>query len=253
MLVQENEKSLVRIEDVLATGPVERGLYVAEGPRDLTYRVFDGLAELIRRQSLLHSPLSSFEGQASTLRSLGVGGHRRQSHIGQILWIDSGNVFDPYYLSAVARQKGVNPSRALRAVRVGRPFTAFQYHQMLANVPNAALVAPLHPPINPADFGGRAPALRSLGEGGAFWWTPLVVISDLIGLFYDPELPEDDMRRAFYQFLLRLSFLKEKAIVLAVLQEEQAPKGREDLLPRLLEMIRPQEVRVRQWMLEPAA
>jgi hypothetical protein len=79
---------------------------------------------------------------------------------------------------------------------------------------------------------------EGLKNSQAVWWTPLVVISDLMGLFYDPELPDDALIRAFRSFMIRLSFLRQRAIVLDLLRENNIPENRRHLLPDVLKLAR---------------
>jgi len=227
----------VSLENLIVPGPVERGFYVAVEEGDLAPTVSKKLVELLDTEHSVPSPAP---------RSLGVGGSkisyspmrywRRNSRIGQLIWVDSGNRFDPYQLSVEAKKRKLDPTRVLRAIKVGRPFTAFQYQQMLDRIPNPALWAPNAPE-------GESVLSPRAGRGGlshsqAVWWTPLVIISDLMGLFYDPDLPEDALIRAFRSFMIRLSFLRQRAIVLALLRNGEPPANRRHLLPDVLKLAR---------------
>ena len=105
---------------------------------------------------------------------------------GALFWVDSGNSFDAYHAARVARQYGAEPSAILSRIRLARPFTAFQLQQMLKQIP--ALMPP-----------------------------PLVVISDLMKLFYDSEIQEDDLKRAHRFFMVELERLKRRAMVVSLL------------------------------------
>ncbi len=235
---------LTHLHNLLTTGPVERGIYVASGGRDLVPRVQEGLVDLLWRYSLRNSSDAFPEENTNSIPRFS----RRVSQIGQIIWVDSGNIFDPYHISVMARQRGLDPLRILRAIKVGRPFTAFQYQQMLERVPNPALLACPEEAIEGSDLPSvfsRSAAVVSNGavlsefrSPSAVWWTPLVVISDLMGLFYDPELPEGDLHRAFHEFLVRLNHLRSRAIVLAVLRDHEVPPNRKHLLPEVLRLTR---------------
>ncbi len=234
--------SLTHLNNLLTTGPVERGIYVASGGSEFLPRIQEGLVDLLWRYSLRSSGEGFPEENANGIPRFS----RRVSQIGQIIWVDSGNRFDPYQISVMARQRGLDPSRILRAIKVGRPFTAFQYQQMLEKVPNPALLAcPEEDSSELPSVFSRSAAVVSNGRvlsefrsPNSVWWTPLVVISDLMGLFYDPELPEGDLHRAFHEFLVRLNHLKSRAIVLAVLREHDVPAHRKHLLPEVLRLTR---------------
>ncbi|MCG3205959.1 MAG: hypothetical protein KCHDKBKB_02685 [Elusimicrobia bacterium] len=260
----------VSLENLIVPGPVERGFYVAVGGRELSSRVLKKLVDLLDGEHTISptpevsltaaeapdvSPglpyrgtfpgiqapekwqpkgLPLTDGRNRKLVHYPTRYWRRNSRIGQLIWVDSGNVFDPYLLSVEAKKRKLDPVRVLRAIRVGRPFTAFQYQQMLERVPNPALWAP--------DGGNLTQSERIRGEGlknsQAVWWTPLVVISDLMGLFYDPDLPDDALIRAFRSFMIRLTFLRQRAIVLALLHEDEIPVNRRHLLPDVLKLAR---------------
>ncbi len=127
----------------------------------------------------------------------------KASRVGRLFWVDSGNSFNAYYVAHSAAKWGLNPRRLLRAVNIARPFTAFQLQQMLEKIP-----------------------------AGTF--RPLVIISDLMGLFYDPEIPEHDAHRSFHRFVSGIMKLQERAVVLGLLHQEVAPPSRRAFLPRLL-------------------
>ncbi len=227
----------ISLDNLIVPGPVERGLYVAVDQGDLPAMVSKKIVELLDEEHIpLRSPEASYGGQASNskLRYSPMRHWRRNSRIGQLIWVDSGNRFDPFGMSLEAKKRKLEPARVLRAVRVGRPFTAFQFQQMLDRVPNPALWAP--------DKGIPTLPERARDEGlknsQAVWWTPLVVISDLMGLFYDPDLTEDALVRAFRSFMVRLAFLRQRAIVLALLRDGEAPADRRHLLPDVLKMAR---------------
>lgn len=42
------------------------------------------------------------------------------------IFIDGGNVFDPYMVSEVARRQGILPENALKGIHVSRAFTCYQ-------------------------------------------------------------------------------------------------------------------------------
>ncbi len=209
----------MNLDSLIVSDPVERGLYVASGGREMVPAVLDRLVRLLDAENNLPD---STAPAVPTFNLTGKPAYpayrywRRNSRIGQIIWVDSGNLFDPYFVARQSRKRALDPTRILRTIKVGRPFTAFQYQQMLDRIPKPALYA--HTP--------------------AMWWTPLVIISDLMGLFYDPDLPADALTRAFREFMIRLTFLRQRAIVLALHMDHAVPQDRHHLLPEVLKMAR---------------
>ena len=225
----------VSLDSLIVSGPVERGFYVGVENGDMAAAVSKKLVELMDTEhDTSGDPGLQHAGMTAKLNYSQTRHWRRNSRIGQLIWVDSGNRFDPYYMSVEAKKRKLDPVRVLRAVKVGRPFTAFQYQQMLEKIPNPALWA--------SDGGVAIQPGRTRDEGlknsQAVWWTPLVVISDLMGLFYDPDLPEDALIRAFRSFMIRLTFLRQRAIVLALLREGDVPPNRRHLLPDVLKLAR---------------
>jgi hypothetical protein len=192
------KESLTGLQELLQYGsvasrPVERGFYIGHGTRGLIPLVLDAL---VAKMCDNHP------------RGTGRDPRRQSAVIDRLFWIDSGNVFDSYRVAAAARQRGLDPLPFLRAIRVARPFTAFQFHEMLTRIP---IDSP-----NP----------------------PLVIISDLTGLFYDSEITDPDVERAFRRFMERLGELKRRAIVLGLLLDNVAPPTRQHFLPALLAQAR---------------
>lgn len=265
-----NERSLrpFYLDDLLVPGPVERGFYIASGPRHLIPLVLDGLVRFLRKNDLSTSisncpPLpqngygetSARTGEGSiapkpisrfslTRNTLAGGGGRRPSYIGSLIWVDSGNLFDAYHVSRSAREHGLDPKRVLRSIQVGRPFTAFQLCQILDKVPRPALWAsppPEHWQTDIVEPKGRlssSPFKKALTPPSAGWWTPLVILSDLMGLFCDPELPAQDQKRSFDLFRMKLAALKERAIVVGLLLDETPVQERRALLPKIMGLAR---------------
>jgi hypothetical protein len=116
--------------------------------------------------------------------------------------MDAGNWFDAYGLGKVARAAQLDERRVLVHVRVARPFTAIQMTRMLAR--QVPLIAPETP----------------------------IILSDPMALFYDHEMPEDEVSRIFREFLIVVRELTVPVLTLAVMRE--APPRRRDLSRRLL-------------------
>ena len=243
------------------------GFYVAPGTRDLTRTVLERLVDYLAAEFR-----SSF-GQVST--EGGVFGRsdvmRERSPdtppsvsdvVGPIYWVDSGNSFDPYYVSQLSAQRGLDPRRVLRAIRVARPFTAYQFQRILSGIPETPVLFSSHtnpsPDIGPSssvEEGDGFTRLRPAGYGGqacqpsvelgrradqTSWrrCVPLVILSDLMSLFYDDELPDQDCERAFRNFLWQIETLSQRASLVALLFKNEVPVKRQALLPKLLQKAR---------------
>jgi hypothetical protein len=104
-----------------------------------------------------------------------------------VLFIDGGNRSDPYLFSSFARQRGLKPVTAMRRVTSCRVFTFYQ----LAALVSERLVRAV------ADYGTR-----------------LVVISDVLGTFNEPELEEREARRVLSAVEEGIEKVKEHALVI---------------------------------------
>ena len=107
-----------------------------------------------------------------------------------VLFIDGGNRSDPYVFSSFAKQKGVKPAVAMRRVTSCRVFTLYQL---------AALVSE-HLERATEDYG-----------------TKLVIISDVLGTFNEPELEEREARRVLSAIREGAERTKKHALVVATL------------------------------------
>ena len=107
-----------------------------------------------------------------------------------VLFIDGGNRSDPYLFSSFAKQWGLKPSVAMRRVTTCRVFTMYQL---------AALVS------------------EHLVTAVADYATKLVVISDLLGTFNEPELDEREARRLLSAVEQGIKQAKKNALILTTL------------------------------------
>lgn len=107
-----------------------------------------------------------------------------------VLFIDGGNRSDPYLFASFARQYGVNPGDALRRVTTCRVFTMYQLAQLVSEY--------------------LAPAVEDYAA-------KLVVISDLLGTFNEPELDEREARRLLSGIERGIADVKKKALVITTL------------------------------------
>ncbi|MDG7008608.1 MAG: hypothetical protein JRN06_10260 [Nitrososphaerota archaeon] len=152
-----------------------------------------------RLDSLLR-PLSSGRlvvlsgGPSSTVAELAAFRAQLPVEIGglnsTVLFIDGGNRSDPYLFSSFAKQKGLRPATAMRRVASCRVFTFYQ----LAALVSEHLVRAVE------DYGTR-----------------LVVISDVLGTFNEPELDEREARRVLGAVEEGIAEVKRHALVIATL------------------------------------
>ena len=108
----------------------------------------------------------------------------------RVVYIDGGNSFDPYGVSSIAREYGLEPKSVLERVLVSRAFTAYQL---------AALV-----------FEKLERTLKKCRG-------KLVIISDVTGLFLDRDVPKKEGMDIFMKMIWYLSELasRRRAIVVA--------------------------------------
>jgi hypothetical protein len=127
-----------------------------------------------------------------------------------VLFIDGGNRSDPYLFASFARQYGVSPRGALRRVTTCRVFTMYQ----LADVVSRHLAAAVE------DYAAQ-----------------LVVISDLLGTFNEPELDDGEARRLLEAVERGVREVKKKALVMTTLvtptRYDEIAKGWADTLVAL--------------------
>jgi len=116
-----------------------------------------------------------------------------------VLFIDGGNRSDPYLFSSFAKQRGLRPAAAMRRVASCRVFTFYQL---------AALVS--------------EHLVRAVEDYG----TKLVVISDVLGTFNEPELDEREARRVLAAVEEGIEKVKRHALIIATLN---SPNKHDDL------------------------
>jgi len=108
----------------------------------------------------------------------------------RVVYIDGGNTFDPYAVSAIAQEYGLEPRSVLEKIFISRAFTAYQL---------TALV------------------FEKLEEALKRYRSKLVVISDITGLFLDRDVPKMEGRDTFLKMTQYLSELatRRRAMVVA--------------------------------------
>jgi len=108
----------------------------------------------------------------------------------RVVYIDGGNTFDPYAVSAVAQEYGLEPRSVLEKILISRAFTAYQL---------TALV------------------FEKLKEALKRYRSKLVVVSDITGLFLDRDVPKTEGRDIFMKMTQYLSEVasRRRAVVVA--------------------------------------
>jgi len=106
------------------------------------------------------------------------------------VYIDGGNTFDPYAVSAIAQEYGLEPRSVLEKTFISRAFTAYQL---------TALV------------------FEKLEEALKTYMSKLVIVSDITGLFLDRDVPRIEGRDLFMKMTHYLSDLasKRRAVIMA--------------------------------------
>jgi hypothetical protein len=107
-----------------------------------------------------------------------------------VTYVDGGNTFDPYAVSTIAREYGLDPKSVLEKIRVSRAFTVYQL---------SALV------------------FEKLEETLKQHRSKTVIVSDITGLFLDQDVPKSEGRNIFMKMAKYLSELAytRKAVIVA--------------------------------------
>lgn len=106
-----------------------------------------------------------------------------------VVFIDGGNTFDPYAVSATAREYGLEPKSVLEKIFVSRAFTAYQLTALI---------------------------FEKLEEALKRYNSKLVVISDIAGLFLDRDVPKIEGRDLFFKMTQHLLNLASRRQVIVV-------------------------------------
>lgn len=105
------------------------------------------------------------------------------------IYLDGGNTFNPYAISEAARQHDLDPRTTLERIIVSRAFTAYQH---------AALV------------------FETLEDALKKYRSKLVLISDIMSLFLDSDVPAKEALEIFNKATTYLSTLVTRRKVLVV-------------------------------------
>jgi len=108
----------------------------------------------------------------------------------RVVYIDGGNTFDPYAVSAIAQEYGLEPRSILEKILISRAFTAYQLTALI---------------------------FEKLEEALKKYRSKLVVISDITGLFLDRDVPKTEGRDIFLKMIQYLSDLasRRRAVIVA--------------------------------------
>jgi len=105
------------------------------------------------------------------------------------IYIDGGNSFNPYEISAIAREFGSDPRSALERVFVSRAFTAYQL---------SAIV------------------LETLEDAIKHYRSKLILISKITSLFLDRDVPTKEALEIFHKMIIRLADLALRRNIIVV-------------------------------------
>lgn len=126
------------------------------------------------------------------------------------IFIDGGNVFDPYLISEISKKFGLVPERVLSAIYISRAFTCHQLTTLILE--------------------RLEPALREFSS-------KLVIISSFPELFYDGEIDQKEAEELALQSVLKIKELVDgyKIIALATASSyHDPPLKKRGVLRRLL-------------------
>lgn len=115
--------------------------------------------------------------------------------------MDGGNTFNPYAISALAREFGLNPKSALEQVFISRAFTAYQLSALI---------------------------LETLEDALKHHKSKLVLISSITNLFLDKDVPTKEAFEIFRKIITHLSdlALKRNIIIAATCSNDEHSKRR---------------------------
>ncbi len=134
--------------------------------------------------------------------------HELEGLNSSVIFVDGGNVFDPYAVSFFSQLYNLDPEVTLRNIFVSRAFTAYQLASLI---------------------------FEKLPEALERFKSSFIVVSDITSLFLDPDVPKTEARDIFNRLAVYLSDLASKsdAIILAT-QVPQVPSRRSVFLDSAL-------------------
>jgi len=105
------------------------------------------------------------------------------------IYSDGGNTFNPYVISAIAQEYGLNPQSTLERILVSRAFTAYQLSALI---------------------------FETLEDALKQYKSKLVLISDITSLFLDRDVPTKESMEIFNKAVLYLSDLVKRRNIIIV-------------------------------------
>jgi len=105
------------------------------------------------------------------------------------IYVDGGNTFNPYAISAITQEYGIDPKSTLERIFVSRAFTAYQLSALI---------------------------LETLEDALKRYKSKLVLILDIISLFLDQDVPTKESMEIFNKAMTCLSDLAIKRNVIVV-------------------------------------
>jgi len=116
-----------------------------------------------------------------------------------VIFVDGGNTFNPYLISAVAREFDLDPRLALERVFVSRAFTAYQLSALILETLEGAL---------------------------KHYRSKLVLISEIISLFLDRDVPTREALEIFNKMIFHLADLAIKRNVIVAATSSNGERSR---------------------------
>lgn len=105
------------------------------------------------------------------------------------IYLDGGNTFDPYSISAIAQQYGLDPRATLEKIFFSRAFTAYQLSALI---------------------------FETLEDALKRYRSKLVLISDIMTLFLDRDVPTKEAMEIFNKAMIFLSDLVTRRNVIVI-------------------------------------
>jgi len=126
------------------------------------------------------------------------------------IYVDGGNSFNPYEISAIAREFGSDPRSTLERVFVSRAFTAYQLSAIIS---------------------------ETLEDAIKHYRSKLILISKITNLFLDRDVPTKEALEIFHKMIIRLVdlALRRNIIVVATCSNSECSKRQAVLESILLE------------------
>ena len=106
-----------------------------------------------------------------------------------VIFIDGGNVFDPYAVSFFSQLYNLDPETTLRSIFISRAFTAYQLTSLI---------------------------FERLPEALEKFRSRLVVVSDITSLFLDPDVPRTEAWDVFNRLTMYLSDYASKSDIIVL-------------------------------------